>query len=135
PGRLADHQANFPETRRFCDPSSSFLYTIFCIHGQTLSITWSRGPSVSMTGVIWHRSENIAFDPVSCATVPVSSEGGPAKWLKNKNLQNHLCDCEPGVCCAGTGVKRRSGGKKKAASFGSPPSGGPGRPTRFRLSA
>jgi hypothetical protein len=24
------------------------------------------------------------------------SEGGPAKWLKNKNLQNHLCDYEPG---------------------------------------
>jgi hypothetical protein len=28
--------------------------------------------------------------------VPVLSEGGPAKWLKNKNLQNHLCDYEPG---------------------------------------
>ena len=32
-----------------------------------------------------HRSENVAFDAVSCATVPVLSEGGPAKWLKNKN--------------------------------------------------
>ena len=26
----------------------------------------------------------------------VLSEGGPAKWLNNKNLQNHLCDYEPG---------------------------------------
>lgn len=25
-----------------------------------------------------HRSENVAFDAVSCATVPASSEGGPA---------------------------------------------------------
>lgn len=30
------------------------------------------------------RSENVAFDAVSCATVPVSKEGGPAKWLKSK---------------------------------------------------
>jgi len=44
----------------------------------------------------WHRSENVAFDAVSRAAVPVLSEGGPAKWLKNKNLQNHLCDYEPG---------------------------------------
>jgi hypothetical protein len=43
-----------------------------------------------------HRSENVAFDAFSCATVPVLSEGGPAKWLKNKNLQNHLCDYESG---------------------------------------
>jgi hypothetical protein len=43
-----------------------------------------------------HRSENVAFDAVSCATVPVLSEGEPAKWLKNKNLQSHLCDYEPG---------------------------------------
>jgi hypothetical protein len=49
-----------------------------------------------MTGGTWRRSENVAFDAVSCATVPVLSEGGPAKWLKNKNLQNHLCDYEPG---------------------------------------
>jgi hypothetical protein len=34
----------------------------------------------------WHRRENVAFDAFSCATVPDSSEGGPAKWLKNKNL-------------------------------------------------
>jgi hypothetical protein len=33
-----------------------------------------------------HRSENVAFDAVSCATVPISNEGGPAKWLKIKNL-------------------------------------------------
>jgi hypothetical protein len=33
-----------------------------------------------------HRSENVALDTFSCATVPVLSEGGPAKWLKNKNL-------------------------------------------------
>jgi hypothetical protein len=26
----------------------------------------------------------------------VSSEGGPAKWLKNKNHSNHHCDYEPG---------------------------------------
>ena len=26
-----------------------------------------------------HRSENVAFDAVSCATVPISNEGGPAK--------------------------------------------------------
>ena len=32
------------------------------------------------------RSKNVAFDALSCATVPVLSEGGPAKWLKNKNL-------------------------------------------------
>jgi hypothetical protein len=43
-----------------------------------------------------HRSENVAFDAVTCATVPILSEGGPAKWLKNKNLSNHLCDYEPG---------------------------------------
>ena len=43
-----------------------------------------------------HRSENVAFDAVSCATVRVLSEGGLAKWLKNKNLENHLCDFEPG---------------------------------------
>jgi hypothetical protein len=48
-----------------------------------------------MTRCPWHRSENVAFDAVSCATVRVLSEGGPAKWLKNKNLQNHLCDYEP----------------------------------------
>ena len=34
----------------------------------------------------WHRSENVALDAFSCATVPVLSEGGPAKWLKNKSL-------------------------------------------------
>jgi hypothetical protein len=49
-----------------------------------------------MTGGPRHRSENVAFDAVSCATVPVLREGGPAKWLKNKNLPNHLCDYEPG---------------------------------------
>jgi hypothetical protein len=49
-----------------------------------------------MTGGPRHRSENVAFDAVSCATVPVLREGGPAKWLKNKNLQIHLCDYEPG---------------------------------------
>jgi hypothetical protein len=27
--------------------------------------------------------------------VPNSREGGPAKWLNNKNLENHLCDFEP----------------------------------------
>jgi len=43
-----------------------------------------------------HRSKNVAFDAFSCATVPVLSEGGPVKWLKNKNLRNHLCDYEPG---------------------------------------
>jgi hypothetical protein len=43
-----------------------------------------------------HRSKNVAFHAFSCATVPVLSEGGPAKWLKNKNLLNHLCDYEPG---------------------------------------
>jgi hypothetical protein len=46
--------------------------------------------------MLGHRSENVAFDAFSCATVPVLSEGGPAKWLKNKNLQNRLCDYEPG---------------------------------------
>src|SRR5208283_744067 len=43
-----------------------------------------------------HRGENVAFDAFSCATVRVSSEGGPAKWLKNKNLSNHPRDFEPG---------------------------------------
>jgi hypothetical protein len=43
-----------------------------------------------------HRSGNVAFDAFSCATVPVLSEGGPAKWLKNKNLLNHLSVYEPG---------------------------------------
>ena len=33
-----------------------------------------------------HRSKNVAFDAFPCATVPISSEGGPAKWLKIKNL-------------------------------------------------
>ena len=33
-----------------------------------------------MTGGTWRRSENVAFHAVSCATVPISSEGGPAKW-------------------------------------------------------
>lgn len=42
-----------------------------------------------------HRSENVAFDAVSCTTVPISREGGPAKWLKIQNLENHLCDFEP----------------------------------------
>ena len=42
------------------------------------------------------RSENVAFDAFSCATVPISSEGGPAKWLKIKNLSNHRGDFEPG---------------------------------------
>jgi hypothetical protein len=37
-------------------------------------------------GDTWQRSENVALDAISCATVPVLSEGGPAKWLKNKNL-------------------------------------------------
>jgi hypothetical protein len=44
----------------------------------------------------WHRSKNAAFDALSCTTVPVSREGGPAKWLKNKNLSNHHRDYEPG---------------------------------------
>jgi hypothetical protein len=43
-----------------------------------------------------HRSENVAFDAFSCATVPVLSEGGPAKWLKIKNLSIHHRDYEPG---------------------------------------
>jgi hypothetical protein len=30
-----------------------------------------------------HRSENVALDAFSCATVAISSEGGPAMWLKN----------------------------------------------------
>jgi multidrug efflux pump subunit AcrB len=30
-----------------------------------------------------HRRKNVAFDAVPCAKVPTSSEGGPAKWLKN----------------------------------------------------
>jgi hypothetical protein len=47
-----------------------------------------------MTGGTWHRSENVALDAFSCATVPVLGEGGPAKWLKNKNLENYLCDYE-----------------------------------------
>jgi hypothetical protein len=42
------------------------------------------------------RSENVAFGAFSCATLPSSSEGGPAKWLKNKNPSNHRCDFEPG---------------------------------------
>ena len=40
------------------------------------------------------RSKNVALGAVSCAFVPILSEGGPAKWLKNKNLSNHLCDFE-----------------------------------------
>jgi hypothetical protein len=47
-------------------------------------------------GDAWHRSKNVAFDAISCAMVPVLGEGGPAKWLKIKNLENHLCDYEPG---------------------------------------
>jgi hypothetical protein len=46
-------------------------------------------------GEAWHCSENVAFDAFSCATVPVLSEGGPAKWLKNNSLSNHLRDYEP----------------------------------------
>jgi len=30
-----------------------------------------------------HRSKNVALDAFPCGTVPISSEGGPAKWLKN----------------------------------------------------
>jgi hypothetical protein len=37
-------------------------------------------------GDAWHRSKNVALDAVSCATVPILGEGGPAKWLKIKNL-------------------------------------------------
>jgi hypothetical protein len=47
-----------------------------------------------MTGGPWHCSENVAFDAVSCATVLVLREGGPAKSFENKNLQNHLYDYE-----------------------------------------
>jgi hypothetical protein len=43
-----------------------------------------------------HRSENVAFDAFSCATMPILSEGGPDKWLKIKNLYNHHRDYEPG---------------------------------------
>jgi hypothetical protein len=42
--------------------------------------------SILTVGDTWNRSRNVAFDAVSCATVPISREGGPAKWLKNKNL-------------------------------------------------
>jgi hypothetical protein len=42
-----------------------------------------------------HRSENVAFDAFSCATMPILSEGGPDKWLKIKNLYNHHRDYEP----------------------------------------
>src|SRR5579871_2072001 len=93
PGRLVDRQANFHETRQVCDPPSPFLYTIFCIYDQTPSITWSKKSSVSVTGGPWRRSENVGFDAVLCATVPVLSEDGPAIRLKNKNLQNHVSGC------------------------------------------
>jgi hypothetical protein len=43
-----------------------------------------------------HRSKNVAFDAFSCATVPTSSKGGPAKLLKIKNRSNHHSDFEPG---------------------------------------
>ena len=49
-----------------------------------------------VVGDAWHRSENVALDAFSCATVSVLGEGGPAKWLKNKNLSNHHRDYEPG---------------------------------------
>jgi hypothetical protein len=42
------------------------------------------------------RSKYVAFGAFSCATVPVLSEGGPAKLLKNKNLSNHPCAFELG---------------------------------------
>jgi hypothetical protein len=42
------------------------------------------------------RSKNVAFGAFSCATVPVLSEGGPAKLLKNKNLSSHPCAFELG---------------------------------------
>ena len=42
------------------------------------------------------RSKNVAFDAFSCAMVSISSEGGPAKWLKINNLSNHRGDFEPG---------------------------------------
>jgi hypothetical protein len=47
----------------------------------------TRATSVIVTALRQEdRSENVAFGALSCATVPISSEGGPAKWLKNKNL-------------------------------------------------
>jgi hypothetical protein len=57
----------------------------------------TRATSVIVTALRQEdRSENVAFDAFSSATVPISSEGGPAMLLKIKNLSNHLCDFEPG---------------------------------------
>jgi hypothetical protein len=52
--------------------------------------------TIRLADHVRERSENVAFGAFSCATVPIASEGGPAKWLKIKNLSNHLCDFEPG---------------------------------------
>ena len=42
------------------------------------------------------RSENVAFGAFWCAFMPLFREGGPAKWLINKDLQFHFRDFEPG---------------------------------------
>jgi hypothetical protein len=42
------------------------------------------------------RSVNVAFGAFSCAFMPVASEGGPANWLKNKELLDHQRAYEPG---------------------------------------
>ena len=49
-----------------------------------------------MTGAPTERSENVAFGAFSCAFMPLFREGGPVKWLINKDLQFHLLDFEPG---------------------------------------
>ena len=49
-----------------------------------------------MPDEILERSKNVAFDAFWCALVPVSREGGPANWLKDKDLLNHRGAYEPG---------------------------------------
>jgi hypothetical protein len=64
-----------------------------------------------------HRSGNVAFDAVSCATVPISSEGGPDKWLKIKILSNHHCDFEPGGRGSSPSGRAKQLNKLSAISF------------------
>src|SRR5258708_9684902 len=54
------------------------------------------GDSVKRRAGQIERSADSTIGARTCPLVPDSSEGGPAKWLKIKNLENHSFAFEPG---------------------------------------
>jgi hypothetical protein len=86
--RLASFLGGLPEIVKNVDRRQTSR------HKQTHSIIYSKKVFSIDDGESRRRGENLALDAISCATAPVSNEGRPAKWLKNKNQYNHYRDFE-----------------------------------------